>query len=232
MNQPSYREILYEGLWKNNTSLVQLLGLCPLLAVSTNPVNGLGLGLATTLILILCNLTVSLVRQYIPNEVRIPVYVVLIACIVTSVELLIKAYFYDLYSVLGIFIPLIVTNCFVIGRAEAFASKVTPDRAALDGVAMGVGFTLALMVLGGMRELIGTGTIFGQADLMFGEAGKWLSITLFDHSHGVLLAILPPGAFFGLALMVAAKNWLDQRQTKMMTVHQTTPEANPVGSTL
>lgn len=208
-----YQQIIYDGLWRNNTGFVQLLGLCPLLAVSSSVINGLGMGLATTLVLASCNLAVSSVRHWIPNEVRIPIFVLLIAAIVTAIELLMKAFYYDLYMVLGIFIPLIVTNCAVIGRAEAFASKNVPLASLLDGIMVGLGFTLALVLLGGMRELLGHGTLFAQAELMFGQLGKSFSLSFGDNYKGFLLAILPPGAFFCLGLLIAGKNWLDARAT-------------------
>ncbi len=214
-----YQQIIYDGLWRNNTGFVQLLGLCPLLAVSTSTINGLGMGLATTLVLAACNLAVSLVRHWIPNEVRIPIFVLLIAAIVTAIELLIKAFYYELYMVLGIFIPLIVTNCAVIGRAEAFASKNPPFAALLDGVMIGLGFTLALVLLGGMRELLGHGTLFAQAELMFGAWGKSLTLSFGENYKGLLLAILPPGAFFCLGLLIAGKNWIDARATVAQPVH-------------
>ncbi len=206
----SYQTIIYEGLWKNNAGLVQLLGLCPLLAVTGTLVNGLGLGIATTLILIASNVTVSLIRHIVPNEVRLPVYVLIIASFVTAIEMLIKAFYYDLYLVLGIFIPLIVTNCAVIGRAEAFASKNPVDKAFIDGLMMGMGFTLVLVCLGGFRELLGYGTLFSQIELMFGENAKWMEIQVIENYRGFLLAILSPGAFFGLGLLVALKNWIDR----------------------
>lgn len=214
-----YQQIIYDGLWRNNTGFVQLLGLCPLLAVSTSAINGLGMGLATTLVLAACNLAVSLVRHWIPNEVRIPIFVLLIAAIVTAIELLIKAFYYELYLVLGIFIPLIVTNCAVIGRAEAFASKNVPLASLLDGVMIGLGFTLALVLLGGMRELLGHGTLFAQAELMFGQWGKSFSLSFGENYKGLLLAILPPGAFFCLGLLIAGKNWIDARSTVAQVVH-------------
>jgi electron transport complex protein RnfE len=205
------REILNEGLWRNNTALVQLLGLCPLLAVSGTVINGLGLGLATTLVITGSNVTVSLIRHIVRPELRIPTFVLVIASLVTAVELSMKAFLYDLYLVLGIFIPLIVTNCVVIARAESFASKNNVGRAALDGLAMGLGFTAALLVLGGMREILGHGTLLAQANLMFGEGAQWMTITLLHDYRGFLLAILPPGAFIGLGLLIAAKNVIDQR---------------------
>jgi len=206
-----YTQIIREGLWDNNPSFVQLLGLCPLLAVTGTLVNGLGLGIATTLILMASNVTVSLFRHIIPNEIRLPVFVLIIASFVTAVEMIVKAFYYDLYLSLGIFIPLIVTNCFVLGRAEAFASKQPIDKAFLDGLMMGLGFTFALTMLGGLREVLGYGTLFAQANLMFGEAAQWMTITVFEDYRGFLLAVLPPGAFFCLGLLIALKNAIDKR---------------------
>lgn len=211
-----YRQIIYDGLWVNNTGFVQLLGLCPLLAVSTSTINGLGMGFATTFVLAICGLAISLVRQWIPNEVRIPIFVLLIAAIVTATELLMKAFYYELYLVLGIFIPLIVTNCAVIGRAEAFASKNPPLAACLDGAMTGLGFGFALVLLGSLREFLGHGTLFAQADLMFGQAATQLTWHVGENYKGFLLAILPPGAFFGLGLLIAGKNWLDARRKRVV----------------
>ncbi len=207
----TYKNIIYEGLWKNNPGFVQLLGLCPLLAVTSTLINGLGLGIATTLILMASNVSVSLIRNIVTNEIRLPVFVLVIASFVTAIEMLIKAFYYDLYLTLGIFIPLIVTNCAIIGRAEAFASKQPWDRALLDGLMMGLGFTIVLVLLGALREVFGYGTLFIQAELMFGEAAQWMTITVFENYEGFLLAILPPGAFFGLALLIALKNIIDSR---------------------
>jgi electron transport complex protein RnfE len=212
MSDPSYTKIINDGLWHNNAGLVQLLGLCPLLAITTSAINGLGLGLATTLTLVATNVTVSLIRKLIRPEIRIPVFVLLIASVVTVIELGMNAWFHDLYKILGIFIPLIVVNCNIIGRAEAFASKHTVDRALVDGLAIGFGFTLVLVTLGGLRELVGHGTLFAQAQLMFGETGRALSLTLIENYRGFLLAILPPGAFMGLGLMIAAKNVINARR--------------------
>ena len=206
-----YTTIIRDGLWNNNVGLVQLLGLCPLLAVTGSVINGLGLGIATTLTLITSNVTVSFTRHWIPTEVRLPIFVLLIASIVTMIELMIKAFYYDLYLALGIFIPLIVTNCAVIGRAEAFAVKQPVDRAFLDGLMMGLGFTLVLVMLGGLRELLGRGTLFDQAELLFGEIGYGLKITVIENYRGFLLAVLPPGAFFGLGLLIAFKNFVDKQ---------------------
>ncbi len=203
---------LLEGIWHNNPGLVQFLGLCPLLAVSNTLINGLGLGIATMLVLIMSNLLVSVSRNAIPNEVRLPVFVLIIASLVTAIELLFKAYLFDLYLSLGIFIPLIVTNCAILARAEAFASRQPPGKALLDGFAMGLGFTLLLVTLGSMREIIGRGSLFHGAETLFGPAFAELEIQFFNESAGLLLATLPPGAFIGLALLVAAKNALDQRK--------------------
>jgi len=200
-------EVVKTGLWTNNAGLVQLLGLCPLLAVSTSLINGLGLGLATTLVLVASNLTVSMIREFVRPEIRIPVFVLVIASFVTAVELVMNAWFHELFRVLGIFIPLIVTNCAIIGRAEAFASRQPPGLAALDGVAMGMGFTGVLVTLGAARELIGQGTLFAGAHMMFGDGARAVELQLLD--GGFLLALLPPGAFIGLGLMVAAKNLID-----------------------
>jgi len=211
MTTKSYAAIAQDGLWTNNQALVALLGLCPLLATTTSATNGLGMGLATTAVLVLSNLTISLIRNMVRPEIRLPVFVLVIASFVTAVELTMKAYFFELYNVLGLFIPLIVTNCAIIGRAEAFASKNKADRALADGLAMGIGFTLVLMTLGGIREFLGQGTLFHQADLMFGEVAGLLSMRLGDSFQGALLAILPPGAFICLGLMIALKNLIDKR---------------------
>jgi len=205
-------EIVRDGLWTNNQALVALLGLCPLLAVSSTVVNGLGLGIATTVTLVLTNLIVAALRPWLRKEVRIPVFVLIIASVVTVVDLLMHAHLDGLHRVLGIFVPLIVTNCAVIGRAEAFASRNAMAPAALDGLFMGLGFTAALVALGALRELIGFGTLFRQVELMFGEGSRFLTLTVFPEYQGFLLAILPPGAFMGLALLIALKNRIDRWQ--------------------
>jgi electron transport complex protein RnfE len=209
--QQSYLDIVRDGLWNNNQSLVALLGMCPLLATTTSATNGLGMGIATTAVLTLSNVVVSLIRHLVRPEIRLPVFVLIIASFVTAVDLSMQAWFFELYKVLGIFIPLIVVNCIIIGRAEAFAVKNPPVRAALDGLAMGAGMTLVLMVLGGLRELFGQGTLFGQADLMLGPIGKALTLNLGADWHGAILAILPPGAFMFLGLLIAARNLIDKR---------------------
>ncbi len=200
------------GLWTNNVALVQLLGLCPLLAVTGTVINGLGLGIATLITLVLSNSIVSLIRPWLKSEIRIPIFVLIIASIVTSIELIMNAWFHELYLVLGIFIPLIVTNCAIIARAEAYASKNNLLNSALDGFMMGLGFTLVLITLGGLRELIGFGTLFANAQLMFGSLGETMTITFSEDYPGFLLAVLPPGAFIGLGLLIAIKNVIDKRK--------------------
>ncbi|AWB67868.1 electron transport complex subunit RsxE [Saccharobesus litoralis] len=209
MNQLS--EISWQGLWKNNPALVQMLGLCPLLAVTNTVVNGLGLGLATLFVLIGSNITVSIVRNWVPNEIRIPVFVMIIAGLVTVVQLLMNAYTYELYQTLGIFIPLIVTNCAIIGRAEAFASKNNVKLAAWDGLMMGLGFLAILVILGAIREVLGNGTLLAGSHLLFGQIATNWQITLFQAEEAFLAAILPPGAFIALGLLIAIKNRLETR---------------------
>ena len=206
-----YGDILSDGLWHNNQALVALLGLCPLLATTTSPTNGLGMGLATTAVLGMSNITLSLIRNQVRPEVRLPVLVLVFGSFVPAVLLSLYGWFYVLFLVLGLFIPLIVTKCLIIGRAEAFASKNRVDRAVADGLAMGVGFTLVLMTLGGIRELLGQGTLFYQAELMFGAAAAGLSLGPAEGFQGALLAILPPGAFICLGLLIALKNLIDKR---------------------
>lgn len=211
MSVPSYKEILHNGLWKQNTGVVQLLGLCPVLAVSSSVVNGLSLGLATALVMALSGAAISPIRNFVPNEIRIPVFILIIAVLVTVVQYLMNAYLYGLYVVLGIFIPLIVTNCIVLARVEAFASKNPVSPSVVDGLAMGLGLTAALSVLGGMREIFGHGTLLSGLDLVFGDAAKSWVITVVPDYHGFLIAILPPGAFIGLGLLIAGKNFLTLR---------------------
>ena len=214
MSDKIYRNIIRDGLWTNNPAFVQILGLCPLLAVTSTFINGLGLGLATTLTVVASNVIVALIRDLVRPEIRIPVFVLIIASIVTAIELAMNAWFHELYNILGIFIPLIVTNCFILGRAEAFASKNNVTRSLLDGLMMGIGFSLVLVLLGGMREILGSGTLFAQAHLMFGESARWMTITVIENYRGFLLAILPPGAFIGLGILIAVKNIIDNRIAK------------------
>ncbi|MCU7835486.1 MAG: electron transport complex subunit E [gamma proteobacterium symbiont of Taylorina sp.] len=206
-----YTPIAQDGLWKNNAIFVQMLGLCPLLAVSNTVVNALGLGLATIMVLILSNLFVSLIRNIIRPEIRLPVFVIIIASAVTAIELIMHAWFHELYLVLGIFIPLIVTNCAIIARAESFASKNTIGKSMFDGLMTGLGFALVLLSLGALREIIGMGTLFSNAHIMFGNGMQWLTIELFPNYDGFLLAVLPPGAFMGLAFLLAARNLINKK---------------------
>jgi len=217
MQTNAYKKIFVDGLWQKNQALVALLGLCPLLATTTTAINGLGLGIATTVVLILSNGTISLIRHIVKKEIRLPIFVLIIASFVTIVGLIMQAWFYQLYLILGIFIPLIVTNCAIIGRAEAFAAKNKFAHAVADGLAMGLGFTLALVALGAAREIIGLGTLFSEADLMFGPAAANFTIVINADYNGMLIAILPPGAFIGLGFMIALKNWIDKKQTEQTT---------------
>jgi len=226
MTIQEFRDIFHNGLWKQNTGIVQLLGLCPLLAISSSVVNALSLGLATTLVMALSGSAVAAIREFISNEARIPIYVLLIAVLVTVVQLLMNAYLYALYMVLGIFIPLIVTNCIILARAESFASKNGVLASTLDGIAMGLGLTAVLVVLGGIREIFGHGTLLSGIDLVFGEAAKPWIITVVPDYHGFLLAVLPPGAFITLGLLIAMRNWLNLRAERK--AHGTNATVTPV----
>lgn len=214
MSEINYREISHNGLWKNNPALVQLLGLCPLLAVSGSVVNALGLGLATALVLACSNLAVSAIRHHVTDAVRIPVFVMIIATFTTCTELLMKAYTYELYQILGIFIPLIVTNCVILGRAEAFASKNTVVAATFDGLMMGLGFALVLVLIGAIREVLGSGTLFANMQLLFGPAAASWKIDILGEGHGLLVLILPPGAFIVVGFLVALKHVIDKQVQK------------------
>ena len=210
-----YLDIVEKGLWKNNPALVQVLGLCPLLAVSASVVNALGLGLATLMVITASNTAVSLIRNQISDTIRLPAFVMIIASLVSCIELLMKAYTYELYQILGIFIPLIVTNCAVLGRAEAFASKNKILPAALDGFMMGLGFTLVLICVGAIREILGTGAIFNNMQLLFGNiAINWKLNLLGDAYPGMILALLPPGAFIVVGFLMAGKNAIDSQLKK------------------
>lgn len=213
-----YKELALQGLWKNNPGLVQLLGLCPLLAVTATVTNALGLGLATLLVLVCSNATVSAIRHWVPKEIRIPIFVLIIAAFVTCVQLLMNAFTYGVYQSLGIFLPLIVTNCAIIGRAEAYASKNPISQASFDGLMMGLGFALVLLLLGAIREVLGQGTLFDGAHLLLGDWAKVLRIEVMHLDSQFLLAILPPGAFIAMGFIIALKNVIDdkikQRQPK------------------
>lgn len=229
MTEPSPRTILEYGLSSGNVGLVQLLGLCPLLAVSNNAVNAIGLGLATLIALIATNTVVASIRRITGRDVRIPTFVMIIAAVVTCIELVMRAFLPELYVVLGIFVPLIVTNCAIMGRAEAFASRHDPARAALDGFASGLGFLWVLLLLGSMRELIGAGSLFDGSGYLLGLPA--LEVTVIENYRGFLVAILPPGAFIGLALLVALRNRL-QRPAPAARAPATAAadDASPVGA--
>ena len=213
MSDNSLKKILMNGAWQQNTGLVVLLGLCPLLAVTSTVINGLALGLATILTLMLSNLSVSVLRGLLRPEIRIPAFVLIIASVVTVIELLMQAFFYDLYRVLGIFIPLIVTNCAIIGRAEVFASKNSPLPSVVDGFATGLGFCITLVLLGAVRELSGRGTLLSGADMLLGDWASNLTLTIIPQHPGFLLSMLPPGAFIGLALLIAGRNAWEARSS-------------------
>lgn len=223
MNKARFNKITIDGLWTNNAGLVQLLGLCPLLGVTGTVINGLGLGLATIFVLMVSNLVVSMIRNVIKSEIRIPVFVMIIAASVTVVELLMQAYLYNLYVVLGIFLPLITTNCAIIGRAEAFAAKNPVLDSVWDGFIVGLGFAVVLVLLGALRESLGLGTLFSGSELLFGEHAKNWTIELASNYDGFLLAVLPPGAFIGLGLLVALKNTIDAQIAKRKA-----PKAVPI----
>ena len=228
MTPGGMNEQLRAGLWKDNPGLVQLLGLCPLLAVTTTFVNGLGLGIATLVVLACSTVLVSATRRWIRPEIRIPIYVLIIASLVTCIELMFKAWFPSLDRSLGIFIPLIVTNCAIVARAEVFASRNPVGPSLADGIGMGAGFTLLLVSIGAFRELIGLGSILSRMDMLLGgEAMAGLQLV----DGGWLLAILPPGAFFSLALAVAAKNVIDRRREAARRAHMPRSLRRPGGAT-
>lgn len=209
---PSYKEITANGLWKNNPALVQLLGLCPLLAVTGSVVNALGLGLATMLVLVGSNVSVSLIRGAVSDAVRLPAFVMIIAAFTTCTELLMQAFTYELYQILGIFIPLIVTNCAILGRADAFASKNKIIPSAIDGLMMAAGFLAVLLAIGTIREVIGSGTLFANMHLLLGDSARNWQINVFGSDYkGFLVAVLPPGAFLVAGLLIAIKNLIDAR---------------------
>jgi electron transport complex protein RnfE len=213
MTSQELKDIFYNGLWKQNTGVVQLLGMCPILAVSSSVVNGVSLGIATAIVMALSGATISPIRSAVPNEARIPVFILIIAVLVTVIQFAMNAYMHTLYLVLGIFIPLIVTNCIVLARIEAFASKQPPLQSGIDGLAMGLGLTAVLSVLGGIREVFGHGTLLSGIDMVFGPAAKFMVVTVVPDYHGFLLAILPPGAFITLGLLIAGKNYMTLRAT-------------------
>jgi electron transport complex protein RnfE len=211
----NYKEITVNALWKQNPGVVQLLGLCPTLAVTTTAVNGISLGLATALVMAASNGAVSPVRKLVPSEIRVPVFILIIAALVSIIDMSINAFAHPLHKVLGIFIPLIVVNCIVLARVESFAAKNTFVPSILDGFMMGIGLTLVLGLLGGMREIIGKGTLFSGLDLVFGPQAKHFVLTVIPDYHGFLLAVLPPGAFLGLGSLIALRNWAEVRKAKI-----------------
>ena len=213
----SYVRIAKDGLWDNNVVFAQMLALCPTLAVTGSATNGLGMGLATTTVLVASNMLISAVRHLVSAEVRIPVYIVLIATLVTLVDMSLNAWAHDLYKVLGLFIALIVVNCAILGRAESFASKSPVVESAVDGLMMGLGFTAALVVIGGVREIIGSGTLFANAHLLLGQAFAFLELTLIPEYRGYLLMILPPGGFLVVGFLLAGKRILDRRLAERRT---------------
>ncbi len=209
ISRAEFKEIRDNGVWHQNTSLVQILGLCPLLAVTSNMVNGVMLSLATILVMAIANVAVAALRNLIPHEIRIPVFILIVAALVTVVDLVFNAQFHELYQVLGIFIPLIVTNCIVLARVEAFANRNPPLQSAFDGVFMGVGMLWTLALLGGLREFIGGGTLFAGIDMVVPALRPWQILP--EDYPGFLLAILPPGAFIVLGCLIAWKNWVEAR---------------------
>ncbi|MBN0989716.1 electron transport complex subunit E [Amphritea pacifica] len=211
MTQQSYAEIWADGLWNNNVVLGQMLALCPLMAVTTTASNGLGMGIATLAVMLVSNMLVSMIRGIITPQVRIPVFILLIAAMVTLVDMFLNAWMHELYQVLGLFIPLIVTNCAILGRVESFASKNNVGPSMIDGLAMGVGFTWVLVLLGGMRELLGSGTLFADASLLLGNSFAFIEMTIFPDYGGTLLLILPPGGFICLGLILAGKRVTDRK---------------------
>lgn len=213
-------QIIRDGLWRNNPALVQLLGLCPLLAVTNTVVNAIGLGLATLMVVTGSNMAVSLIRHRVTDSMRLPAFVMIIAALVTCTELIMQAYAYRLYQILGIFIPLIVTNCAILGRAEAFASRNPLPKATLDGLMTGLGFLAVLVLLGGMRELVGYGTLLADAHLLFGEGARDWTLTVFPDYRQALIAVLPPGAFIGLGLIIALRNRIDHHIQQQQTTDE------------
>jgi H+/Na+-translocating ferredoxin:NAD+ oxidoreductase subunit E len=219
-----YSRIVKDGLWDNNVVFAQMLALCPTLAVTGSATNGLGMGLATTTVLVVSNILISAVRRLVSPDVRIPVYIVLIATLVTLVDMGLNAWVHELYKVLGLFIALIVVNCAILGRAEAFASKNAVLPSAVDGLMMGLGFTGALVVLGGVREILGSGTLFAQAHLLLGQAFAFLELRLIPHYRGFLLMILPPGGFMAVGFLLAGKRVLDRRRAERAQLISAAPE--------
>lgn len=230
MNE-DYRGIFADGLWNNNVAFSQMLALCPLMAVTTTATNGLGMGLATTGVLLTSNIAIAACRDLITQEVRIPVFVLLIAALVSLADMAINAWLHELYKVLGLFIPLIVVNCSVLGRAEVFASKRAVLASAADGLAMGLGYTMALTIIGGCREILGSGTLFAHASLLLGNGFSFLETTLISHYKSFLLMLLPPGGFLVLGFLLAGKRVLERRRRAAERPGEVLPKPQPSPST-
>ncbi|MBB1486496.1 electron transport complex subunit E [Oceanospirillum sediminis] len=207
----NYKQMTRDGLWDNNIVFAQMLALCPVMAVTGTATNGLGMGLATLFVLVGANLIISVIRHTISQAIRIPVYIVIIATLVTLTDMLINAFAYELYKVLGLFIALIVVNCAILGRAEAFASKNTVLDSLYDALVMGIGLTWALVAIGAFREIIGSGTLFANASLLLGSAFAFLEVTVLPDYKGFLIMVLPPGGFIATGFLLVAKRWLDQK---------------------
>jgi len=212
-----YKVIMKDGIWNNNVVLSQMLALCPLLAVTGTATNGLGMGIATIVVMVIATCIVASSREIITQEVRIPVFVLLIAGVVTLVDMYINAYLHELYKVLGLFIPLIVTNCAILGRVESFSSRNSIIPSMVDGLMMGIGFTIVLVVLGASREILGSGTLFANASLLLGESFSFLEVVLIEDYKGFLLMILPPGGFIALGFILAGKRVIDRKRTKTVS---------------
>ncbi|MDR2166091.1 MAG: electron transport complex subunit E [Zoogloeaceae bacterium] len=222
LNRAMCKTLICDGLWKQNTGLVQILGLCPLLAISTNTVNATMLALATLFVMMISNAAVAGLRRWIPHEIRIPAFILIIAALVTIVDLLFNAFFHELYVILGIFIPLITTNCIVLARVEAFAARNSMAHSMLDGLAMGLGLLWLLAFLGAIRELLGGGTLFSGIEMVIPGTH---ALQVFPEEYpGFLLAVLPPGAFILLGCLIAGKNWLDARAASVGHVVPVTPD--------
>ncbi len=234
MSDVNYTEIVHNGLWKNNPALVQLLGLCPLLAVSGSVVNALGLSIATIVVLVGSNLSVSLIRNAVTDAIKLPAFVMIIASFTTCAELLMRAFTYELYQILGLFIALIVTNCAILGRADAFACKNKPLPSVIDGIMMGFGFSVVLVLVGAIRELLGNGTLFADMHLLLGEFGRGWTLQISENYPGFLVAVLPPGAFLVTGFLIALKNIIDselQRREKLRQTQETEAVSRRVRTT-
>ena len=222
-----YIRISKESLWDNNIVFAQILGLCPTMAVTSSATNGLGMGLATTAVLLTSNMIISSIRNIVSEEVRIPVYIVIIATLVTLVDVSMNAWAHDLYKVLGLYIALIVANCAVLGRAEAFAAKNPILPSGMDGLMMGLGFTFALTTIGAVREILGAGTLFADAHLLMGQAFSVMELKIIPNYRGFLLMILPPGGFLVLGFLIAGKRVIDRHRAERAVEM---PLAEPVAS--